>query len=179
MESSGRLNRAPGIDTDRRAHFCVVRPGCRQGGGHGAERTAVNGSPRIYPKERQADQAPIVPCGVVFSYRHKSQQGADMTVIPSTAMRTVEPFPVQHSTTLSDELNRILAMLRDVSPKDATISFDFDGQLHVHIDVRRREDVTILESVLPLLGCGLFHSLGRGATPNHPFFHRVSAVVAA
>lgn len=102
-----------------------------------------------------------------------------MTAISSAATSTVEPFPIQHSASTSDELNRILGMLREVSPKDATISFDFDGQLHVNIDVRRREEVMLLESVLPMLGCGLFHSLSRGATPHHPFFHRISALVAA
>lgn len=91
---------------------------------------------------------------------------------------TVEPFPAQRSTAVTDELTRILNMLREACPAEATISFDFDGQLHVHIDVRKREDITLLEATLPLLGGGLFHSLGRGATPHHPFFHRVSALVA-
>lgn len=100
-----------------------------------------------------------------------------MTNISGTPSGTVEPFPLQRSTTLTDELNRILNMLRDVSPPNATVSFDFDGQLHVHIDVRRREEVTLIEAVLPSLGGGLFHSLSRGATPHHPFFHRISAVV--
>lgn len=101
-----------------------------------------------------------------------------MTMISGTAASTVEPFPIQHSSVVTDELNRILGMLRDVSPKDAVISFDFDGRLQVHVDVRRREEITILESVLPTLGCGLFHSLNRRSTPHHPFFHRVSALVA-
>lgn len=100
-----------------------------------------------------------------------------MNSVPETS--TVEPFPGQRSTAVTEELTRILNMLREASPADATISFDFDGQLHVHIDVRRREEVTLLEATLPLLGGGLFHSLGRGATPHHPFFHRVSALVAA
>lgn len=90
---------------------------------------------------------------------------------------SVEPFPYQRSTHVTDELNRILGMLRDVSPKDAVISFDFDGRLHVHIDVRRREEVTLLEAVLPTLGGGLFQGLARGSTPHHPFFHRISALV--
>jgi hypothetical protein len=102
-----------------------------------------------------------------------------MTINSSAALSTVEPFPVQHSTTVAGELDRILGMLRDISPANAAISFDFDGQLHVHIDVRRREEITLLEAVLPSLGCGLFHSLSRGATPHHPFFHRISALVAS
>lgn len=102
-----------------------------------------------------------------------------MTRISGAVESTVEPFPARQSTAVTDELSRILSMLRDVTPRDATISFDFDGQLHVHIDVRRREEVTLLEAVLPSLGCGLFHSLSRGSTPHHPFFHRVSAIVAS
>lgn len=102
-----------------------------------------------------------------------------MTTIPNAGTSSVEPFPVQRSTTVTDELNRILTMLREIAPKDAVISFDFDGQLHVHLDVRRREEVTLLETVLPSLGGGLLHSLSRGATPHHPFFHRISARVAS
>ena len=65
------------------------------------------------------------------------------------------------------------------APPDAMISFDFDGRLHVHIDVRKREDIAMIEEVLPPLGMGLFHGLKRSATPNRPFFHRISALVAS
>lgn len=102
-----------------------------------------------------------------------------MTEASGPATSTVEPFPLQRSLAVTEELTRILGMLREVCPNDAVISFDFDGDLHVHIDVRRREEVTLLEALLPTLGGGLFHSLSRGATPHHPFFHRVSALVAA
>lgn len=102
-----------------------------------------------------------------------------MTIISDAGESTVQPFPARNSTAVTDELNRILTMLRDVAPKDGVISFDFDGRLHVHIDLRRREEVTLLEAVLPSLGGGLFHSLSRGATPHHPFFHRISALVAS
>lgn len=92
-------------------------------------------------------------------------------------MLTVEHFPSQKSTVISDELSKILSMLRDVSPAGAMISFDFDGKLHVHIDVRRGEDVVFLEGVLPTLGMGMFHGINVGTTPHHPFFHRVSALI--
>jgi hypothetical protein len=105
--------------------------------------------------------------------------GAVMTMISDKNGSTVEPFPGRQATTVIDELNRIFTLLRDATPRDATISFDFDGQLHVHIDVRRREEVTLLEALLPSLGGGLFHSMTRGSTPHHPFFHRMSAVVAS
>jgi len=100
-----------------------------------------------------------------------------MNAMPNPAVSSVESFPLQHSTNLTDELNRILRMLQDIAPKDATISFDFDGRLHVHIDVRKREEGVLIEALLPTLRGGLFHSLARGATPNHPFFHRISALV--
>ncbi len=93
-------------------------------------------------------------------------------------MGSVERLPAaSQSTVVTDELNRILAILREACPANALISFDFDGRLHVHIDVRKREDVTIIENMLPSLSLGLFHSISRGDTPHHPFYHRVSALL--
>ena len=91
----------------------------------------------------------------------------------------VEAFPQERQPTVSDELSRILALLRDTCPTGSHISFDFDGRLHVHIDVKNGEAVSVVEAILPTLGPGLFHSLSRGKTPNHPFFRRVSALVEA
>ena len=34
-------------------------------------------------------------------------------------------------------------MLQNVVPLGSHVSFDFDGRLHVHIDVRKREEVTL------------------------------------
>lgn len=93
--------------------------------------------------------------------------------------RLVERFPGPRSTVVVDELDRILAILRDSCPPDAIISFDFDGRLHAHIDVRRREDVTVIERILPSIGAGLFHDLSLRGTPHRPFFHRISALVAS
>lgn len=91
---------------------------------------------------------------------------------------SVEQFPRSTQTTaLSDELNRMLAMLREACPEESHISFDFDGTLHLHIDVRNREDVAVIETTLPKLGLGVFHNISRGGTPHRPFFHRVTAVV--
>ncbi len=91
---------------------------------------------------------------------------------------SVEPFPeAPKNTVVSDELNRILSLLREACPADAHISFDFDGRLHAHIDVRKREEVTAVETLLPMLGHGLFHEISRGGTPHHPFFHRISVLV--
>ena len=91
---------------------------------------------------------------------------------------SVERLPAaSQSTVVSDELNRILAILRDACPDQALINFDFDGRLHLHIDVRNREDVILIESMLPTMGMGLFHTISNGETPHHPFFHRISAIV--
>ena len=95
-----------------------------------------------------------------------------------SAFGSVERLPAaSQSTLVTDELNRVLAMLREACPKQSQISFDFDGRLHVHIDVRKREEVILVEAMLPTMGLGLFHSISRGETPHHPFFHRISAIV--
>lgn len=90
---------------------------------------------------------------------------------------SVERLPEQRSTVITDELNKILDMLEGACPKGAVISFDFDGRLHVHVDVHNFEDVLKVEGVLPILGGGMFHDMSRGSTPHHPFSHRLSAIV--
>lgn len=90
---------------------------------------------------------------------------------------SVERLPEQRSTIITDELNKILVMLREVTPPEATISFDFDGELNVHVDVRSYEDMLKIEDLLPRLGGGTFCCTERSSTPNRPFFHRVTARV--
>jgi hypothetical protein len=101
-----------------------------------------------------------------------------MTHMPAALTGTVERLPVASTTAVTDELNRIYTMLCEVAPRDATVSFDFDGELHAHIDVKKREQVTMLESVLPVVSGGLFQDLRLSGTPNRPFCHRLSARVA-
>lgn len=91
--------------------------------------------------------------------------------------QSVERLPEQRSTAVSDELNRILEMLTGACPKGAVISFDFDGRLHVHVDVHSFEDLLRVEGIFPLLGGGIFHDISRGDTPHHAFHHRLSAIV--
>lgn len=101
-----------------------------------------------------------------------------MSNIASVHPEGCERFPAPtRPTPVTDELNKIVGLLRETVPADATISFDFNGKLQVHIDLARREDVTLVEALLPKVGAGLFHSVNRAATPRRPFFHRVSAVV--
>jgi hypothetical protein len=57
--------------------------------------------------------------------------------------------------------------------------FTFDGHLQVHIDVRKREHVLVVEMILPTLEPGLFQNISIGGTPRHPFYHRISARVQA
>lgn len=91
---------------------------------------------------------------------------------------SLERFPVQtRANFVSEELGTILASLVEACPPRAKVSFYFDGKLHVHIDVRAVEDVTRVEALLPTIGAGMFHTIKRGSTPGHAFFHRVSALV--
>lgn len=83
----------------------------------------------------------------------------------------------QRSAPISDELNKILNIMREATPKNSIISFDFDGKLHVHVDVRDLEEVMMIEAILPKLGIGLFQDIKRGMTPHQAFRHRVSALV--
>ncbi|WP_132384991.1 hypothetical protein [Novosphingobium sp. PhB165] len=79
---------------------------------------------------------------------------------------------------LTNQLDEILGLLHAEFPEAAAITLDFNGKLHVHMDVRKGEDVPLLEERLSLLEEGMFTQVGRGATPGHPFSHRISALIA-
>ncbi len=90
----------------------------------------------------------------------------------------VESLPGQpRSTLVSDELGKLMALLRASCPSDAVITFLYDGALHVRIDVRTLEEVVAIELMLPRLAAGVFHGVQRGRAPNHSFLHRVTALV--
>ena len=91
--------------------------------------------------------------------------------------QSIERLPEQRSAAITDELNKILDMLTGACPKGAVISFDFDGRLHVHIDVHSFEDMLKVEGILPILGGGTFHDISRGDTPHRSFHHRLNAIV--
>ena len=86
------------------------------------------------------------------------------------------PTPVK-SNIISDELARLLGAVQAVCPRDAKITFDYGGTLHLHIDVRNLEDVARLEVLLPTLCGNIFANFQRGPVDNHPFFHRLTASV--
>lgn len=86
------------------------------------------------------------------------------------------PTPAR-SMVISDELARLTGAVRAISPEDANITFDFDGTLKLHVDVRHLEDLARLEVLLPTLCGNIFGNFRRGSVDNHPFFHRLTASV--
>ena len=86
------------------------------------------------------------------------------------------PIPAR-SSVISDELARLSGAVQAICPPDAKITFDFNGTLHLHIDVRHLEDVARLEILLPTLCGSIFSNLRRGPVDNHPFQHRLTALV--
>ena len=91
-------------------------------------------------------------------------------------MRTL-PLPAGASD-LSDGLGKLVEELRSHAPADAGITLVFDGRLHINIDLRNLDDVTRLEFLLPTLCGGIFPNVQRRLVDNHPFLHRLSALVA-
>ena len=103
-----------------------------------------------------------------------------MAEVIGMAANNVDRFPSAYApSTISDELNRLTEVLLAAFPPETLVTFTFDGRLRAHIDVRKREFVMFVETVLPTLEGGMFHSLSRGGTPRHPFYHRISALVRA
>ena len=84
----------------------------------------------------------------------------------------------QRTMVISEELGKLTSILHEICPPDGVISFEYDGALRLHIDVRRLEDVAKLEALLPSLCGGIFHGVQRGLTTRHSFFHRVSSMVS-
>jgi len=99
-----------------------------------------------------------------------AQKGRDSNVEPM--------FGSPDSRPITDELQRLTDVLAPLCPKDSAIRFEFDGRLHVHIDVRRYEDMTTVEAILPTACGGIFQQVQRSLVEKHSFFHRVTAVVA-
>lgn len=93
------------------------------------------------------------------------------------SLDSISARTVTSTTPLNDQLSVILADLRDRIGEADDVTLDFKGKLHVHLDVKRGEDLPLVEAKLAELGDGMFSQISRGATPNHPFSHRVSALV--
>jgi hypothetical protein len=92
--------------------------------------------------------------------------------------RNVEQlFDLNGPTPVSDELRKLTDMLRPHCPRDSVIRFEFDGRLHLQIDVRRFEELAGLEALLPAMWGGIFTDVQRSISDKHSFFHRLTAVV--
>jgi hypothetical protein len=102
-----------------------------------------------------------------------------MSLANTEGLANVERISVPPKTTpVADELAKLTGLLREVCPSDAAIGFQYDGRLHLHIHLRRSEDVTKLEAILPTMCGGFFHDVHRGQVGRHSFLHRVGALVA-
>lgn len=87
-------------------------------------------------------------------------------------------FGVADSAPVCDALRKLTSMLASTCPKDSVAKFEFDGMLRLHLDVRRYEDMTTAEVLLPTMCGGIFTDVQRGVADKHSFFHRLTAVVA-
>jgi hypothetical protein len=96
----------------------------------------------------------------------------------SPAVNVEHLFGSPDLTPVTDELQKITKMLQVLCPKESVIRFYFDGRLRVHIDLRRVEELTMVEALLPTACGGIFQNVQRGMAEKHSFFHRVTAVVA-
>jgi len=112
------------------------------------------------PSGKQGDQ-------MVTEKAEKIAGGDSLGHLPS------KPRP----TVVSDELTKVMALVTEGLPGDTKVSFQFDGKLHVMIDVRTLEQVLAVEMTLPKLGAGMFHDIQRVQAPRHGFGHRVTALV--
>lgn len=93
------------------------------------------------------------------------------------SLDSTNPRTAPSRLTLNDQLAAILDDLRERIGEADEITLDFKGKLHVHLDVKKGEDLPLVEAKLTALGDGMFSQISRGSTPNHPFSHRVSALV--
>jgi hypothetical protein len=102
-----------------------------------------------------------------------------MSSAESLQPAVVEQLSRTPQSAVTDELGGILRTVRDRCPAGALISFDFDGRLRLHVDVRTSEQLSHVETALATSRAGMFHSFTHGKTPHHPFFRRLSAVIDA
>lgn len=91
----------------------------------------------------------------------------------------VEPFPsAVNDRSLSEHLGQLRNMLKNEFPDAEGITLSFDGQLRAHIDIRKGEQLLFVETKLASMAGGIFQQINRGPAPQHPFLHRISAIVA-
>lgn len=96
----------------------------------------------------------------------------------AAAQASVERMPAPaRSKAVTDELVRIRAAVQAICPDGTIIGFEFENRLQINIDLRRLEDLSRLETLLPSLCGGIFSNLQRGLVDNRPFLHRLTADV--
>ncbi len=104
--------------------------------------------------------------------------GAHVTERAHQPTGQVEHFPKTPSPKgVSDQLGQIRDTLSSEFPQASAVTLDFDGALHAHIDVRDGHDIPIVEARLAGMCGGIFSKVRHGASPNHPFQHRISMVI--
>lgn len=104
--------------------------------------------------------------------------GANVTDIARQPTGQVEPFPKMPGPKgVSDQLGQIRDILSSEFPQASAVTLDYDGALHAHIDVRDGQEIPIVEARLAGMCGGIFSKVRHGASPNHPFQHRISMVV--
>lgn len=79
---------------------------------------------------------------------------------------------------ISQEMKRAWSSVRKEFPDANRVSFEFDGELVLHVDVRMGQTVPLIEARLASLNGGMFTNIRHGKTPGHRFLHRVSALVS-
>ncbi|MCJ1962650.1 hypothetical protein [Novosphingobium mangrovi (ex Hu et al. 2023)] len=95
----------------------------------------------------------------------------------STRPQDAEPGPGNQP--IAGQLAEIRESLRAAFPRAKSVLLEFDGTFKAHIDVREGELVPAIEAQLAHIDNGRFTRVEHGATPHHPFLHRISAVISA
>ena len=93
------------------------------------------------------------------------------------ATSVVERLSPDNSRVVSQTLSRVEEAVQAICDPSTVISFRFNGRLHIDIDARTVEELTRIEVLLPGLCGGIFSNLQRGLVDDHPFFHRLRALV--
>jgi len=97
---------------------------------------------------------------------------------PKDESRKVEAIrSAEDERPISSALRRLLEPLHAEFPKAVAISFEYQKDLHLHVDLRTLEEAHVVQARLSALCGGVFHDIFIGSSPHHPFFHRVSAKV--
>lgn len=90
----------------------------------------------------------------------------------------VEPFPkVPVARGLNEQLEQLRDLLCAEFPQATDVSLGYDGQLRVYIDVRRGEDIMLIEARVPGLPIGEVVRIARGRAPHHPFLYRITVTL--